>query len=211
MPRWSSRQATAELCARDPAFARLVGEAGPFRMRPARTSESGRFDSLCRAIVGQQLAGAAAATIYRRFVALFDGTPRPEAVLALDDDVLRGVGLSGAKLASIRDLSVHVLEGRLDLRRMGRLDDETVIAELSHVRGIGRWTAEMFLMFDLRRPDIWPAGDLGVRRGAALLQGLAVEPTEKEMPALGERYRPWRSVAAWYCWRAVETVTPEGW
>lgn len=212
MPRWSSRQATAELVARDPAFARLVALAGPFRMRPPRSGVQGRFESLTRAIVGQQLAGVAAATIYRRFAALFDGVgPTPEAVLALDDDVLRGAGLSGAKLASMRDLAVHVLDGRVELAAIGRKDDEAVVAELVQVRGIGRWTAEMFLMFELRRPDVWPAGDLGVRNGLARIHGWEVAPTERQMPELGEAYRPWRSVAAWYCWRAVETVTPEGW
>ena len=162
-------------------------------------------------IVYQQLAGRAAAAIHGRFAALFDGDgPTPEAVLALPVDAIRAAGLSGAKTASIRDLATKVLDGSVKLDRIGRLSDEEIVRELTLVRGIGRWTAEMFLMFQLGRLDVWPVGDYGVRKGYALLFGHDELPTPKALMELGEPFRPYRSVAAWYCWRAADTVVPDG-
>lgn len=197
--------ASRTLAGRDRAIARLaatVGDCTIGRGRPRRT----HFAELARMVCHQQLAGAAASTIHRRFEALFVGSPTPEAVLGLPDAALRAAGLSGAKAASIRDLAVRVLDGDVRLARLGRFDDEVVVAELVRVRGIGRWTAEMFLMFQLRRLDVWPVDDLGVRKGAAVLLGLAVPPDARDLAPLGERWRPYRSVAAWYCWRAADTV-----
>jgi DNA-3-methyladenine glycosylase II len=167
------------------------------------------FAELARAINYQQLAGRAAAAIHGRFVGLFDGeAPTPEGVLALPIDALRGAGLSANKAASIRDLAEKVVDGSVQLARISRQPDDEIVRELTLVRGIGPWTAEMFLMFQLGRLDVWPVGDYGVRKGYALLYGLPELPAPKELAPLGDRFRPYRSVAAWYCWRAAETVTP---
>jgi DNA-3-methyladenine glycosylase II len=190
------------LADQDPVIAKLLADTGLPRLR--RSSES-HFGTLVRAIVYQQLAGAAAAAIHGRLVAALGGEVRPEPLLALDDDALRAVGLSRNKAASLRDLAAKVLDGTVILtpRGLARESDEEIIERLSAVRGIGRWTAEMFLLFQLRRLDVWPVGDLGVRRGYGLAWGVPM-PTARELDPLGEPYRPYRSVVAWYCWRAAE-------
>jgi DNA-3-methyladenine glycosylase II len=193
--------AAEQLVAADPAFEPIVTWAGPYRARTR--NPDGPFGALARSIVFQQLAGRAAAAIHGRFRALVDGQLTPDAVLALPEKKLRGAGLSGAKTASIRDLAAKVADGTVPLARISRLQDEDIIERLRTVRGIGRWTAEMFLIFELGRFDVWPVDDLGVRNGFAMVQGDAVPPTAKELLPLGERYRPIRSVAAWYCWQAV--------
>jgi 3-methyladenine DNA glycosylase/8-oxoguanine DNA glycosylase len=195
--------ATAWLIDNDPVFAELVARHGPCRFgRRPRVDE--RFTTLAQAICYQQLAGRAAATIWGRVVATV-GTPfTAKGVLATGEDELRAAGLSRAKMLSILDLATHVDDGRLDLRHLGRLDDEAVIAGLVHVRGIGRWTAEMFCISALHRLDIWPVTDLGVRHGYAVSHGLAELPSPAELTALADHLRPYRSVAAWYCWRASE-------
>jgi DNA-3-methyladenine glycosylase II len=190
------------LASRDPVIARLVADAGPPRL--SRSSES-HFATLARAIVYQQLAGPAAAAIHGRLVTVLGGDVRPEPLLALDDEALRAVGLSRNKAASLRDLAAKVLDGTVILtpRGLATESDEEIITRLSAVRGIGRWTAEMFLMFQLRRLDVWPVGDLGVRRGYGLAWNVPM-PTARELQPLGDPYRPYRSVVAWYCWRAAE-------
>ena len=193
------------LAERDPVIARLVAEAGPPRL--SRPAES-HFGTLVRAIVYQQLAGRAAAAIHGRLIAALGGDGadvRPEPLLALTDEQLRAVGLSRNKMASLRDLAAKVLDGTVVLspRGLARESDDEIIARLSAVRGIGPWTAEMFLIFQLRRLDVWPVGDLGVRRGYGLAWQVP-EPTARELQPLGEPFRPYRSVAAWYCWRAAE-------
>lgn len=181
-------------------MAKLIARTPPFHLpRP----DTPHFAALAESILYQQLAGAAAGAIHRRFLALFDGKLLPEAVLALRPRKLRSVGLSRAKVAAIRDLAAKIVDGTVRLDRIGRLSDEDIITSLLTVRGIGRWTAEMFLIFQLRRLDVWPVGDYGVRTGYALAYGLPKLPTPKELHALGERFRPYRTVAAWYCWRAV--------
>lgn len=197
-PTLRAREAHAALLG-DPAFGPWVARIGPPRLR--RVTEDA-FEYLARAIVYQQLAGAAAATIHGRFVDVLKGRVTPRAVLRAEEERLRGAGLSAGKLAAIRDLAAKAPALRLD--ELPRLDDDEVVGRLVTVRGIGPWTAQMYLLFALRRPDVWPAGDLGVRAGFARIHGLAAAPTEKEMPPLGEPYRPWRSAAAWYCWRALE-------
>jgi DNA-3-methyladenine glycosylase II len=196
------RQAAGLLAERDPVIARLVADAGPPSF-PAPTES--HFGTLVRAITFQQLAGPAARAIHGRLVAALHGDVSPEPLLALPEEALRAAGLSGAKAASLRDLSAKVLDGTvvLDPRRLARLADEEIVARLSSVRGIGRWSAEMFLMFQLRRLDVWPVGDLGVRRGFGLAWGIPM-PTPKQLEELGEPYHPYRSVVAWYCWRASE-------
>lgn len=174
--------------------------AGPFYLPRRSTSH---FAAIAESILHQQLAGAAAAAIHRRFVALFDGDLSPETVLAVPPSRLRAAGLSGRKVVSIRDLAGKVVDGTVPLHRIGRLPDEEIITRLSVVRGIGRWTAEMFLIFQLRRLDVWPVGDYGVRKGYALAYSRRKLPTPKQLEVEGERFRPYRTVAAWYCWRAV--------
>ena len=181
-------------------MANLMKRTGPFHLpRPSRS----HFAALAESILHQQLAGAAARAIHGRFVALFDGDLSPEAVLAVPPRKLRAAGLSGRKVVSMRDLAAKVVDGTVPLHRLGRLADEEVITRLSVVRGIGRWTAEMFLIFQLRRLDVWPVGDYGIRKGYALAYGLRKLLTPKRLEGEGERFRPYRTVAAWYCWQAV--------
>ena len=194
--------ASAVLAERDPVLRRLVAEAGLARVRPPTETH---FATLVRAIVHQQLAGAAAAAIHGRLIAALDGEISAERLLSLPSATLRSVGLSAAKTASLQDLAAKVLDGTvvLDPRGLRAESDAEVVARLSEVRGIGKWTAEMFLMFQLRRLDVWPTGDLGVRRGFGLAWGIPA-PTARELDPLGDPYRPYRSVVAWYCWRAAE-------
>ncbi len=201
-PRLSHAAAAMELASRDPVMATLVEKAGPMRLRrPLDT----HFAALVRSILYQQLAGAAAAAIHGRLIEALDGVVEPDRLLAVPPEVLRGVGLSANKAASLRDLATKVLDKTvvLDPRGLARESDEEVIARLSTVRGIGEWTAQMFLMFQLRRLDVWPTGDLGVRRGYGLAWGLPM-PTARQLGPLGDHLRPYRSVAAWYCWRSCE-------
>jgi DNA-3-methyladenine glycosylase II len=196
------REATRQLAERDPVMARLLAHAGPVSIPASHETHLG---SLVRAITYQQLAGPAARSIHGRLLAALDGEVTAERLLALPAEALRGAGLSAAKTASLRDLAAKVLDGTVTLepRRMGRLSDEEIVTQLSSVRGIGRWTAEMFLIFQMRRLDVWPTGDLGVRRGYGLAWGVPM-PTPKQLEALGEPYHPYRSIVAWYCWRASE-------
>jgi DNA-3-methyladenine glycosylase II len=197
--------AAVEIGRRDPALGRLVEVLGP----PAlRAPLEGYFAALVRAIAFQQLAGRAASAIYGRFLAKFDEGLRPDAVLALPEPAFRSAGLSAAKTASIRDLATKALDGTVPLDGLERYSDAEIVERLSAVRGIGRWTAEMFLIFQLRRPDVWPVDDFGVRKGYAIAHGLAALPSPRELAGLGEVYRPYRTVAAWYCWRANDTVLP---
>ncbi len=200
-PARSYQAAAGILAERDPVFRRLAAEAGPARVRPPAETH---FAALVRAIVYQQLAGAAAAAIHGRLIAAMGGEAAPERLLALPDGALRAAGLSASKAASLRDLAAKVLDGTVVLDRRLRAESDTeVVARLTTVRGIGKWTAEMFLMFQLRRLDVWPTGDLGVRKGFGLAWGIAT-PTAKQLEPLGDPFRPYRSVVAWYCWRAAE-------
>jgi DNA-3-methyladenine glycosylase II len=201
MSRVPLARATSEIAARDPVLANLVGLAGPLRHRPR--DPDGRFGVLMRAIVFQQLAGSAARAIHQRVRATVDGDLTPAALSAVPDETLRGAGLSANKLASLRDLSAKVLDGTVDLARLSRQTDEEIITVLTTVRGIGRWTAEMFLIFELRRLDVWPVDDLGVRQGYGLAWGVDPPPPARELVPLGERFRPYRSIVARYCWEAV--------
>lgn len=201
-PRITHAAAAGILAGRDPVMATLVARAGPITLRKPFDTH---FAALVRSIVYQQLAGKAAGAIHSRLVAALDGRVEPETLLALGDSEMRAAGLSANKTASLRDLAGRVLEGTvvLDPRGLAREPDEEVIARLSTVRGIGEWTAQMFLLFQLRRMDVWPTGDLGVRRGYGLAWGIPM-PSPKELAGLGDHLRPYRSVAAWYCWRATE-------
>jgi DNA-3-methyladenine glycosylase II len=206
--RISPSAAARELAGRDPVIAALVAQAGPPRFsRPTET----HFAALVRSITYQQLAGKAASAIHGRLVAALDGDVSPEAVLALDPLVMRAAGLSGNKAASIRDLAIKVEDAtvRLDPRALAAESDDEVITRLCTVRGIGPWTAQIFMMFQLRRLDVWPTGDLGVRKGYGLAWGVSM-PTPQELQALGEPFHPYRTVVAWYCWRATEIYAGAG-
>jgi len=194
--------AAAILAERDPVMRRLVAEAGPPRVRPPSETH---FEALVRAVVYQQLAGPAAAAIHGRLIAALGDEVAPKRLLSLPAGTLRSVGLSANKAASLQDLAAKVLDGTvvLDPPGLRKESDAEVVARLSAVRGIGKWTAEMFLMFQLRRLDVWPTGDLGVRKGFGLAWEIPT-PTAKQLEPLGDPYRPYRSVVAWYCWRAAE-------
>jgi DNA-3-methyladenine glycosylase II len=158
-----------------------------------------------RAIIFQQLAGRAAQAIYDRFVGLFPGVrfPSPRQVMEAEAETMRGAGLSRQKLLYIRDLARHVHDGEINFRRFPGMDDEEIIDHLVRVRGIGRWTAEMFLMFNLGRPDVFPADDLGVRNAIVRIYRMKQPPKPRELREFGERWRPYRSVAVWYLWQSV--------
>jgi DNA-3-methyladenine glycosylase II len=200
LPRVSWRKAAEELAARDPKLAAILDKAGPPRHRGP--DPDGPFGALVRSIVFQQLAGRAASTIHGRVRSLVHGDLTPAALLALSEEQLRGAGLSNNKYLAVRDLAAKVADGTVELDRVSKLSDEEIIGELIAVRGIGRWTAEMFLMFELRRLDVWPVDDLGVQAGYGLMHGIE-RPTARQLGPLGDPYRPYRSVAAWYCYEAV--------
>jgi DNA-3-methyladenine glycosylase II len=197
--------AAEALARRDPDLARAIAAVGPLSIRPALDTA---FAALCRSIVFQQLAGRAASAIYERFVQAVGSELSAAAVLATPESALRAAGLSAAKTASVLDLSAKIVGSTVPLDGIDALTDDEIVARLSRVQGIGRWTAQMFLIFQLRRPDVWPVDDLGVRRGYAVMHRLSVWPTPKELERLGDVYRPWRSVAAWYCWRMADVVLP---
>ena len=196
------------LADRDPVLRRLVAEAGLPRLAPRA---EGHLGALVRAVVYQQLAGAAATAIHGRLIAALDGEVTAERLLSLTGSQLRAAGLSRRKAETLQDLAAKVLDGTvvLDQRRLRALSDEEIAARLSTVRGIGQWTADMFLLFRLRRLDVWPTGDFGVRKGYGLAWGIPT-PTAKELQPLGDPFRPYRSVLAWYCWRAAELFAGAG-
>lgn len=189
----------------DPVMRRLIRRVGPYGLRPDRKRSP--FQSLVQAVANQQLNGKAAATILGRFVALFPGKrfPSPEDLAGVGDDALRGCGFSRAKVLAIRDLAEKALAGVVpDGRRIARWSDEEIVERLTQVRGVGRWTVEMLLIFQLGRRDVLPADDFGVRNGFRLAYGRSEMPRPREVLEHGERWRPNRSAAAWYLWRATE-------
>jgi DNA-3-methyladenine glycosylase II len=186
---------------KDPHFGPWVRRVGAIRL-PTYSEEP--FYYLARAIVFQQLAGAAARTIHGRFVEALKGDVCPEKVLRVRESTLRKAGLSAAKASAVRDLATKVRSGEVVVADLEDQTDEEVVRRLTLVRGIGPWTAQMYLMFRLHRPDVWPVLDLGVRSGLTKILGLDDSLGPKEMEPLGDRYRPWRSAAAFYCWRALE-------
>jgi DNA-3-methyladenine glycosylase II len=191
------------LMRRDPVLGAAIKVIGPCRM--AERQRTDHLTALSGSIVSQQLSTKAAATIFGRFRALFpegDGLTAP-AVLALDDTTLRGVGLSGQKVRYMRDLCTRIVDGRLVLEDIEHLDDEAVIARLTEVKGFGRWTAEMFLMFRLHRPDVLPVDDLGIVNAVQRLYKLRNRPDARKLTRLGEAWRPYRSVASWYLWQSL--------
>ncbi len=194
-----------ELATRDPRLAALIAKVGPFPLPSGTVVRP--FDALARSIAYQQLSGKAAATIFGRVRALYPGRKwfSPELIIATPNETFRAAGLSRNKTAAIKDLAAKTLDGTVPTRAaLNRMSDEEIIARLITVRGIGRWTVEMLLLFHLGRLDVWPVDDLGVRKGYAKTFRKRKIPTPKELLRLGERWRPFRSVAAWYFWRALE-------
>jgi methylated-DNA-[protein]-cysteine S-methyltransferase len=205
--------ALSALHAADPVLARHIAKTGPFRLQLKETE--GTFAALAESVVYQQLSGRAAATIFGRVRALYpNGRLDPKRLLGSSDEALRGAGLSAAKLVSLRDLATKTLGGAIPtLAELDRMEDEAIIERLTRVRGIGRWTVEMLLMFRLGRPDVLPLADYGIKKGFARLfpkgrtkYGPSELPTAAALTARGERWRPFRSVASWYLWRALDDV-----
>jgi DNA-3-methyladenine glycosylase II len=197
----------------DPVLKRVMRAVGPMTLVPE--GRRSPFESLVRAVAHQQLHGAAAEKILGRFIALFPGKrfPPAAAMAGLPEAALRGVGFSTAKAAALRDIAAKTLAGVVpSARKILQLDDEEIVARLTTIRGVGRWTAEMLLIFQLGRPDVLPAEDFGVRNGFRVVFGLPETPKPKEVLAHGERWRPFRTAAAWYLWRAWERpeVAAEG-
>ncbi len=190
------------LSRRDPLIRPLIKAHGA----PTIAPRSDYFRTLVRSIIFQQITGTAGESIYRKLTALLGGDPTPELLRARPDEQIRSAGISPQKLGYIRSLIEHVDDGRLELDRIARLPDEEVIRELTEVKGIGVWTAHMFLMFTLGRLDVLPTGDLGVKKGMQLLYGLPEMPTPRQVEEIAEerKWAPYRSIASWYMWRALE-------
>ena len=201
-----ARAARKHLAASDPVLAEIIAKVGPCRI----ASRPERFPALARAIIFQQLAGRAAQAIHDRVVALYPGKkfPTPAQILATPDAKLRKAGLSGQKTKYIKDLARHVNEGRLNFHRFAKMEDEEIIEHLTQVKGIGRWTAEMFLMFNLSRPDVFPVGDLGVRNAIVRAYKMRKHPKPDHFVKLAESWRPYRSAAAWYFWQSLNVIVP---
>ena len=191
--------ACAELAAADPVMAALIARYPDCVLG----NRGDPFQTLARAIVGQQISVKAADSIWARFATLA-GTVAPGRIAALDPDVLATCGLSRRKVEYLVDLAGHFVDDRIEPARWKEMDDETVIAELVDVRGIGRWTAEMFLIFNLHRPDVWPVDDIGLQKAVALHYLGGERPTPKALRQHGERHAPWRTVATWYLWRSLD-------
>jgi DNA-3-methyladenine glycosylase II len=201
--------ALGELRAADEVIGRLIDDFGSpdevLRRRGRRPGDA--YGALVRSIVGQQLSTKAARTIYERLIELFDGhTPTPAELLEADPEDIRGAGLSRPKVAYLRDLAEHVEDGELELERLAELPDEEVSAQLTAIKGLGQWTADMFLIFHLGRPDVLPVGDLGIRRAVEGLYGLSELPSPAELEGIAEPWRPHRSLACLYLWRSLDNA-----
>jgi DNA-3-methyladenine glycosylase II len=189
----------------DPVMRRIIDQVGPFTLRPERD----RFWMLIRSILSQQISTAAARTIRTRVQALVEPDKvTPDSILQLSETSLRSAGVSARKVEYMRDLAIQVADGSINLSQIGRLSDDQIIALLIEVRGIGRWTAEMFLMFALGRMDIFPADDLGIRNAIEAHYEVSSPPGRAEMHEVAEPWRPYASVASWYCWRSLDVAPP---
>ncbi len=183
----------------DPILGQIIEKVGPFAIRYRQPD----FSTLVRSIVSQQVSSRAAATVYARLRAASGGV-RPKAILAMSDEALREVGLSGQKRSYIVDLAQKTQSRAVRFRRLAALTDDEVIAELTQIKGIGVWTAQMFLMFALRRPDVLPVGDLGIQNAVRAAYGLAAAPKPPDVERIGQPWRPYASVASWYLWRSLD-------
>jgi DNA-3-methyladenine glycosylase II len=203
MPSIDYARARRALMRRDPVLAGLIRQHGECGLAASQRNDP--FRALLHAIIAQQLSTKAAKTIEGRFEALFDGQPAPSAVASVSDERLRAVGLSSQKLKYVRDLCERILDGSLKLETLDAMNDDEVIAALTSVKGIGRWTAEMFLMFRLHRPDVLPVGDLGIVKAVQRAYKLRTLPSPQRLMKIGESWRPYRSVACWYLWASLAT------
>ena len=196
------KESANKLAEIDPRFLRLISKFG----YPTFKGENNYFEALIRNIIYQQLSGKAAQTIYNRFLALFNTTqyPSPDEILITPFENLRGAGLSNQKVTYILDLSKKYVDGTLQLDELDGKSNKDVSAQLIKVKGIGQWTADMFLMFTLNREDVFPLGDLGVKKGVAIIENLPELPTEKHMAEISEKWQPYRTIAAWYLWKLVD-------
>ena len=185
---------------KDPVLSDIIGIVGEFKLK----KKSHHFAVLVESIISQQLATGAADAIFKRFKGLYPEFPTAAEVLATRKSKLRTVGLSGMKVEYLKDLAKHVETGKLDMKAISKMGDEDVIAQLTQVKGIGRWTAEMFLIFSLGRMDVFPVGDLGLRRGVQIAFSLKEMPKPKETEKFGDRWKPYRSVATWYLWKSLQ-------
>ena len=201
---YDRERAVREISISDPQMGEVIRQIGPCSLSLREVDEP--FHALFRAIVYQQLSGKAAATIFGRVLDLFPaGRLEPKKVLATTDESLRGAGMSRAKVASVKDLALKTIEGVVpDRENLLAMPDDQILSRLTQVRGIGRWTVEMLLIFNLGRPDVLPSTDLGIRKGVQQVYGLKSLPLPKEVDVHGERWRPFRSVASWYLWRVVD-------
>lgn len=200
------RKAVAHLKKVDPVMAQVIERVGSYRGWPATGGT--HFDAVARSIVFQQLSGKAAGTIHGRFQGLYGGrTPMPAELAATSDEQLRAVGLSRQKSAYLKDLGARVGSGELPIETLHELTDEEVITSLTQVKGIGRWTAQMFMMFRLGRPDVLPDLDLGVQKGIQRAYRLRKLPTPERVKKIGAKWAPYRTVASWYLWRSLDTAT----
>jgi DNA-3-methyladenine glycosylase II len=201
-------EAEKHLAAVDKEMAKVIAGHDPFPTKFPKHNDP--YEALVRAVVFQQLSGKAANTIHGRVIALFPGKthPDPEDLLRAKDETLRSAGLSHQKSAALKDIAQKRIDGIIPTAKaLAKLEDEEIITRLTAARGVGRWTVEMYLIFSLGRPDVLPIDDLGVRKGAEKILRRSFTP--KELAAYGERWGPWRSAAAWHCWRATDTVTME--
>ena len=194
------------LARKDPVIGGLMRKHGECGLADAQHADP--FHALLRAILSQQLSTKAAATIAARFEGLYGGPPTPAQVMATSDTQLRAVGFSGQKIAYVRDLCVRISDGSLPLAALDSMSDEEVVDALTQVKGIGRWTAEMFLMFRLHRPDVLPVGDLGIVKAVQKAYGLRKVPTPERLTRIGEAWRPYRSIACWYLWASLHNKPP---
>jgi DNA-3-methyladenine glycosylase II len=197
-------RARRALMRRDPVIAALIRQYGECGLASAQRTDP--FHALLHAIIAQQLSTKAAKTIEGRFSALFDGGPTPAGVARVSGEELRAVGLSSQKIKYLRDLCTRILDGSLKLETLEAMTDDEVIAALTSVKGIGRWTAEMFLMFRLHRPDVLPVGDLGIVKAVQRAYKLRTLPSPQRLTKIGETWRPYRSVACWYLWASLSTA-----
>jgi O-6-methylguanine DNA methyltransferase len=205
---FDSAKAIRDLSKRDPKLAKLIKKIGPFELKTAenKADKKAPFHWLVRSIIYQQLHGKAAATIHLRVRALFEGRdPQPEELLSMDENRLASAGLSRQKLAALKDLALAATEGRVpNGRKMARMTDEEIIETLTPIRGVGRWTVEMLLIFGLGRTDVLAVDDFAIRKSAMLLHGLKEMPNRKALQQIGEQWKPFRTVASWYLWRALD-------
>ncbi len=185
---------------KDQALAGIIDRVGEYKLK----KKNHHFAVLVESIISQQLATSAADAIFKRFKELYPGFPTASEILATRKSKLRKVGLSGMKIEYLKDLARHVEEEKLDMKSLSKMSDEDVIASLTQVKGIGRWTAEMFLIFSLGRQDVFPVGDLGLRKGVQLLFSLPEIPKPKEVEEMGQGWRPYRTVATWYLWKSLQ-------